>query len=219
MRRVTTRIGSVGHATLVTAITHLRKPCLRSSLVRQQGGACPVGSADEIRHAAASPKPLPQMSLLARRSGPTSTPTPAGSGYSLLDAQLVVTGDLDTGGSLRIDGKLDGSVRRADGHDQRGHSRDRREEQRDHCAEHDSRLPPRDVERPCRRTRHRRHEKELPRTACERHGLRARPPLRDRWEGRSERLGTEPDDVGGHAALDDLERANRVDVPGRTLRR
>jgi cytoskeletal protein CcmA (bactofilin family) len=54
------------------------------------------------------------MSLLARRSGPTSTPTPAGSGYSLLDAQLVVTGDLDTGGSLRIDGKLDGSVRRAD---------------------------------------------------------------------------------------------------------
>ena len=38
------------------------------------------------------PKPLPQMSLLARRSGPTSTPTPAGSGYSLLDAQLVVPG-------------------------------------------------------------------------------------------------------------------------------
>ncbi|MFL5619332.1 MAG: polymer-forming cytoskeletal protein [Gemmatimonadaceae bacterium] len=54
------------------------------------------------------------MSLLARRSGPTSTPTPAGSGYSLLDAQLVVTGDLDTGGSLRIDGKLEGNVRRAD---------------------------------------------------------------------------------------------------------
>src|SRR5215208_2773010 len=54
------------------------------------------------------------MSLLARRSGPTSTPTSAGSGYSLLDAQLVVTGDLDTGGSLRSDGELDGSVRRAD---------------------------------------------------------------------------------------------------------
>lgn len=59
-------------------------------------------------------KPLPQMSLLARRSGPTSTPTPAGSGYSLLDAQLAVTGDLDTTGSLRIDGKLEGNVRRAD---------------------------------------------------------------------------------------------------------
>ena len=54
------------------------------------------------------------MSLLARRSGPTSTPTPAGSGYSLLDAQLAVTGDLDTTGSLRIDGKLEGNVRRAD---------------------------------------------------------------------------------------------------------
>jgi cytoskeletal protein CcmA (bactofilin family) len=54
------------------------------------------------------------MSLLARRSGPTSTPTPASSGYSLLDAQLLVTGDLDTAGSLRIDGKLEGNVRRAD---------------------------------------------------------------------------------------------------------
>jgi len=54
------------------------------------------------------------MSLLARRSGPTSTPTSAGSGYSLLDAQLAVSGDLDTAGSLRIDGKLEGNVRRAD---------------------------------------------------------------------------------------------------------
>jgi len=54
------------------------------------------------------------MSLLARRSGPTTTPTSAGSGYSLLDAQLAVTGDLDTAGSLRIDGKLEGNIRRAD---------------------------------------------------------------------------------------------------------
>jgi cytoskeletal protein CcmA (bactofilin family) len=54
------------------------------------------------------------MSLLARRSGPTSTPTPAGSGYSLLDAQLLLSGDLETSGSLRIDGKLEGNVRRAD---------------------------------------------------------------------------------------------------------
>jgi cytoskeletal protein CcmA (bactofilin family) len=53
------------------------------------------------------------LSLLARRPGAT-TPNASASGYSLLDAQLVVTGDLDTGGSLRIDGKLDGSVRRAD---------------------------------------------------------------------------------------------------------
>ena len=54
------------------------------------------------------------MSLLARRSGPTSTPTTAGNGYSLLDAQLALTGDLETAGSLRIDGKLEGNIRRAD---------------------------------------------------------------------------------------------------------
>src|SRR3954454_575870 len=53
------------------------------------------------------------MSLLARRSGP-SAPGSAGSGYSLLDSQLALTGDLDTSGSLRIDGKLEGSIRRAD---------------------------------------------------------------------------------------------------------
>ena len=53
------------------------------------------------------------MSLLARRSGAT-TPSSSASGYSLLDAQLALTGDLDTTGSLRIDGRLDGSVRRAD---------------------------------------------------------------------------------------------------------
>jgi cytoskeletal protein CcmA (bactofilin family) len=53
------------------------------------------------------------MSLLARRSGP-SAPSTTGSGYSLLDSQLSLTGDLDTAGSLRIDGKLDGTIRRAD---------------------------------------------------------------------------------------------------------
>ena len=59
-------------------------------------------------------KPHPQMSLLARRSGPTTPPGPASSGYSLLDAQLVMSGDLETAGSLRIDGKLEGTIRRAD---------------------------------------------------------------------------------------------------------
>jgi cytoskeletal protein CcmA (bactofilin family) len=54
-----------------------------------------------------------QMSILTRRSGP-SAPSSTGSGYSLLDAQLALSGDLDTSGSLRIDGKLDGSIRRAD---------------------------------------------------------------------------------------------------------
>jgi cytoskeletal protein CcmA (bactofilin family) len=54
------------------------------------------------------------MSILARRSGPTSAPAPAGNGYSVLDAQLVMSGDLETTGSLRIDGKLEGSIRGAD---------------------------------------------------------------------------------------------------------
>lgn len=52
------------------------------------------------------------MSLLSRRQG--TAPNQAGSGYSLLDSQLTVTGDIDTAGSLRIDGRLNGSVRRAD---------------------------------------------------------------------------------------------------------
>lgn len=52
------------------------------------------------------------MSLLSRRN--PAKAVPAGSGYSLLDSQLSMTGDLDTGGSLRIDGELTGSVRRAD---------------------------------------------------------------------------------------------------------
>ena len=52
------------------------------------------------------------MSLLPRRSN-ASSPAP-GSGYSLLDSQLTVTGDIRTAGSLRIDGRLDGSVHSAD---------------------------------------------------------------------------------------------------------
>jgi cytoskeletal protein CcmA (bactofilin family) len=52
------------------------------------------------------------MSILSRRR--SAATAPAGTGYSLLDAQLTVTGDLETAGSLRIDGFLDGTVRRAD---------------------------------------------------------------------------------------------------------
>ena len=52
------------------------------------------------------------MSLLARRS--SAPPAPSGSGYSLLDAQLTLAGDLETSGSLRIDGRLEGTIRRAD---------------------------------------------------------------------------------------------------------
>ncbi len=52
------------------------------------------------------------MSLLSRRSGPATQV--AGTGYSLLDSQLSVAGDIDTDGSLRIDGTLEGTIRRAD---------------------------------------------------------------------------------------------------------
>lgn len=52
------------------------------------------------------------MGLLSR-SG--SAPQAAvGSGYSLLDSQLTVTGDIATIGSLRIDGRLIGTIRQAD---------------------------------------------------------------------------------------------------------
>jgi cytoskeletal protein CcmA (bactofilin family) len=55
------------------------------------------------------------MSLFKRRKSTSPAPSPsAGGGYSLLDSQLTVTGDLDTAGSLRIDGRLEGMVRRAD---------------------------------------------------------------------------------------------------------
>ena len=52
------------------------------------------------------------MSLLKRR--PPAAPAASAPGYSVLDAQLVVTGDLETEGTLRLDGKLRGSIRRAD---------------------------------------------------------------------------------------------------------
>ena len=42
-----------------------------------------------------------------------STPVPP-SGFSLLDANIVVTGDMETAASLRIDGRMEGNVKRAD---------------------------------------------------------------------------------------------------------
>jgi cytoskeletal protein CcmA (bactofilin family) len=51
------------------------------------------------------------MSLLRRSSASTQA---SGTGYSLLDSQLSVAGDIDTEGSPRIDGRLNGSIRRAD---------------------------------------------------------------------------------------------------------
>ena len=52
------------------------------------------------------------MSLFNRRRGATSAA--AASGFSLLDVNLAVTGDLSTTGSLRIEGRLEGSVLKAD---------------------------------------------------------------------------------------------------------
>jgi cytoskeletal protein CcmA (bactofilin family) len=61
------------------------------------------------------------MRIFSRRrsASPTaskaaSKPLPAGKGYSLLDSQLSITGDLETTASLRIEGNLDGSVLSAD---------------------------------------------------------------------------------------------------------
>ena len=53
------------------------------------------------------------MSLFNRRRG-ASAAQAAASGFSLLDANLAVTGDLQTAGSLRIEGRLEGSILKAD---------------------------------------------------------------------------------------------------------
>ena len=52
------------------------------------------------------------MSLFNRRRGAPSAA--AASGFSLLDVNLAVTGDLQTAGSLRIEGRLEGSILKAD---------------------------------------------------------------------------------------------------------
>lgn len=52
------------------------------------------------------------MGLLTRRTSASDQPTV--SGYSLLDSQLAVDGDIDTAGSLRIDGRLNGNIVRSD---------------------------------------------------------------------------------------------------------
>ncbi len=53
------------------------------------------------------------MKLSFSRNG--STPeAPAPAGYSVLDAQMYVRGDLATEGTIRIDGRLEGSITRSD---------------------------------------------------------------------------------------------------------
>lgn len=50
------------------------------------------------------------MSLFSRRD---QSPIPS-TNFSILDAHISVTGDLETDGALRIDGRLEGSINRAD---------------------------------------------------------------------------------------------------------
>ena len=50
------------------------------------------------------------MGLFSKRKA-VSQP-PIGDGYSVLDAHLTIVGDIETDGTLRIDGRLEGSVRR-----------------------------------------------------------------------------------------------------------
>lgn len=49
---------------------------------------------------------------LTKRSPSAAAAPPAG--FSLIDAAATVIGDLETAGSLRIDGRMEGTVRRAD---------------------------------------------------------------------------------------------------------
>lgn len=52
------------------------------------------------------------MVMFAKRSPEPPNPLPMG--YSVLDTQMTVEGDIDTAGTLRVDGTMRGSVRRAD---------------------------------------------------------------------------------------------------------
>jgi cytoskeletal protein CcmA (bactofilin family) len=50
------------------------------------------------------------MSLFSRRD-PSPIPT---TNFSILDAHISVTGDMETDGALRVDGRLEGTIHRAD---------------------------------------------------------------------------------------------------------
>ncbi len=45
---------------------------------------------------------------------PPEPPNPLPTGYSVFDTQMTVEGDVETDGTLRVDGTMRGSVRRAD---------------------------------------------------------------------------------------------------------
>ena len=50
------------------------------------------------------------MSIFGRRD---TSPIPS-TNFSVLDSHITVTGDLETDGALRIDGRIEGAIRRAD---------------------------------------------------------------------------------------------------------
>lgn len=52
------------------------------------------------------------MAMFSKRT--SSAPEPAPTGYSVFDAHMSVEGDVETEGTLRVDGRLHGDVRRAD---------------------------------------------------------------------------------------------------------
>ena len=49
------------------------------------------------------------MPIFARRSG-----IPAATGYSVVDEQLVIRGEIETQGTIRVDGRIEGRLHRAD---------------------------------------------------------------------------------------------------------
>ncbi|HEU4988217.1 MAG: polymer-forming cytoskeletal protein [Gemmatimonadota bacterium] len=52
------------------------------------------------------------MPIFTKR--PQDAPNPLPTGYSVFDAQMTIEGDVETEGTLRVDGRLRGDVRRAD---------------------------------------------------------------------------------------------------------
>jgi cytoskeletal protein CcmA (bactofilin family) len=52
------------------------------------------------------------MAMFTKR--PNDLPNPLPTGYSVIDAQMLVEGDVETAGTLRVDGNMRGNVRRAD---------------------------------------------------------------------------------------------------------
>ncbi len=52
------------------------------------------------------------MSMFSRRRPPIAPP--ASDGYSVVDAHLAIQGDLSTDGTVRVDGRVDGTLHRAD---------------------------------------------------------------------------------------------------------